>query len=122
MTNKYFFDSYAVIEVIKGNNSYVRFSNEVMVTTVINLSEIYYFLTNQVGEKVAKLIIDKFDFEFLEITPELAIQASSLRHHYKKKKLSYADCIGYVVAVKNNLLFLTGDNGFCDIPQVEFVK
>ena len=41
---------------------------------------------------------------------------------YKKQDLSYADCIGYIYAIKNNLLFLTGDKEFKDLKSVEFVK
>ena len=40
----------------------------------------------------------------------------------KKMDLSYADCIGYIYACENNLKFLTGDEKFKDMDNVEFVK
>jgi predicted nucleic acid-binding protein len=44
------------------------------------------------------------------------------RKKNKKRNLSYADCIGYIYALKNNLIFLTGDKEFEDLKNVEFVK
>lgn len=122
MMNSYFFDSYAIIESMKANPNYERFASETMSTTVMNYAEVYYHLLNEVGEKVAALTMEKLNMQYLEITPEIAREASLFRHKHKKKKLSYVDCLGYVLALKNNLLFLTGDNGFRDISNVEFVK
>ena len=41
---------------------------------------------------------------------------------FKKEKLSYIDCLGYEVAKKLKIKFLTGDEGFRDKENVEFVK
>lgn len=40
----------------------------------------------------------------------------------KSKELSTADCIGYAYALKNDLIFLTGDKEFAGLPNVEFVR
>ena len=40
----------------------------------------------------------------------------------KKRKLSYVDCLGYILAGMNGAKFLTGDNQFKDLQNVEFVK
>jgi len=58
----------------------------------------------------------------VEIDEEIILAATKFRKHYHQRNLSYADCIGYVYAVRNNLKFLTGDEQFKDLLGVEFVK
>ena len=40
----------------------------------------------------------------------------------KNKDMSMPDAIGYVIAKRLEIKFVTGDNDFKDIPNVEFVK
>ncbi len=40
----------------------------------------------------------------------------------KKNALSYADAIGYVCALENNLVFVTGDDAFKGLKGVKFLK
>lgn len=40
----------------------------------------------------------------------------------KHKKFSIPDVIGYIVAKRHKVKFLTGDEGFRHFPNVEFVK
>ncbi len=41
MVVTYFWDSYAIIELINGNPNYARYSNENIFITIFNLAEIY---------------------------------------------------------------------------------
>jgi predicted nucleic acid-binding protein len=50
------------------------------------------------------------------------INAMTFRNKNMKKKLSMVDCIAYQTALKKGLKFLTGDEGFKNIPYVKFVK
>jgi len=117
----YFFDSYAIIEIIKGNPNYLAYSGEIFITTTINLAEVYYSLIRTTDEKIANEIINKFNFEFLGIDKESTIDAAKLKHLYKKEELSYIDCVGYVLAKNNGMKFLTGDEKFEKKENVEFV-
>lgn len=119
---EYFFDSYAIIEVINQNNSYLKYSNSIIITNLLHLAEVYYFLLLNYNEKTADYWATKLDFSFLDVTHKTAIKASRFRYKHKKLKLSYADCIGYVLAQENSLKFLTGDRQFKDMQGVEFVK
>src|SRR3989344_5213802 len=105
--SEYFFDTYAIIEIMKGNP---------------NHSETYFSLLKEMNEIEAKKTISSLNMEFIELDYEIALESSSFRYIHKEKKLSYADCIGYIAARKNDLIFLTGDNGFEKIDNVEFVK
>ena len=44
------------------------------------------------------------------------------RAESKSRDLSYVDCIGYVIAMRNNIRFLTGDRQFRNLPNVTFVR
>ena len=118
----YFFDSYAIIEIVSGNPNYSKFKEEIIITTTLNLSEVYYALLRQTNENLADETLKKLNIQFLEITQEISIDAAKFRYKNKKEKLSYADCIGYIIAQKNNMKFLTGDNKFKEVENVEFVK
>ncbi|MGV8142681.1 MAG: PIN domain-containing protein [Candidatus Pacearchaeota archaeon] len=120
--NKYYFDSYAIIEIIKGNPNYEIFKEETFVTSAINISEVYYYLINELGEQVAESVISKLNFEYLDIDYKTALKTSIFRHKNKKKKLSYIDCLEYNLAINHDLIFLTGDKEFEHLDKVKFVK
>ena len=44
------------------------------------------------------------------------------RYDNRKGKMSYIDCLGYVLAKNNKIPFLTGDKAFENLPNVKFVK
>ncbi len=119
---KYFFDSYAIIEVVKGNPSYARFSNELITLTLFNLVEIYWSFVLDFDEKKAKQLYAMFKECIVPIKEIVIQEAIRFRKENKKRNLSYADCIGYIYARQNDLVFLTGDKEFENMPNVEFVK
>ena len=45
-----------------------------------------------------------------------------LRLKHKKRDLSMTDCIGYAIAKRLGIKFLTGDKEFKDFENVEFIK
>lgn len=118
----YFFDSYAVIEVMRGNPQYARFVNEEVILTIFNLVEIYWSTLNDIGESAADEIFEMYRSSVAEVDDETLKEAIKFRKEHKKRNLSYADCIGYSFARKHNLKFLTGDKEFEDMSHVEFVK
>ena len=118
----YFFDTYAMIELVKTSPAYAVFIEEPVTTTKFNLAELFYILLSEVGEEKAMSALTKFkDFE-AEVTGEILIKAMKFRLQHKRKGFSYADCIGYVFAVQNRMKFLTGDDAFRGMDNVEFVK
>jgi len=120
---KYFFDTYAIAEIIMGNENYEKYKDEVIFTSTLNLAEIYYFLLRIYNEKTADFWMKKLNFNLINIIKlEMTIEASKFRFKYKKEKLSYIDCLGYVIAEQTGMRFLTGDEKFEDKQNVEFVK
>lgn len=123
MKTSYFLDTYAIIEFLRGNKNYQSLLNEeTFLTSTNNLSEFKYYLLKENLDKDSKKIISDLGLSFIEITPEVAVEAADFRYKHKKKKLSFIDCLGYLTALKNNLVFLTGDKEFENFQNVRFVK
>lgn len=117
---KYFFDTYAFIEIIRGNEKYKPYVNAIIITTIFNLAELNYNLKKEMSkEKANKYTKDYFDF-IAEISFDDLMEAMDLKIKYKD--LSIPDVIGYIIAKKHNIKFLTGDEGFRNFENVEFVK
>lgn len=119
---KYFFDSYAVIEVLRGSSNYARYSKEVVVITMFNLVETYWSALNNLSQEKANEIYKKYKECVVEVSDEIIKEAIKFRKENKKRDLSYADCIGYIYALRNSLIFLTGDKEFEGLKNVEFIK
>ena len=119
---EYFFDSYAVIEIIKANQNYAKYLEVEGVVTIFNLAEIYFFAINNLNNISANIIYDTYKKNMMDVEEETLKEAIIFRKENKKRGLSYADCIGYMYALKNNMTFLTGDKEFEGLKNVEFVK
>jgi len=119
---RYYLDTYAIIEIIKGKESYKKFSSLRLYTSIFNLYELYYSLLRDFGEEIAKKYFLYFKKNMVLINDEYIFAASKFKLKYVKKCLSYADCLGYIIALKNDMKFLTGDKEFEDLENVEFVK
>ncbi len=118
----YFFDTYALIEMTKSSPAYAIFINEPIVTTKFNLAEVFYALLEQFGGEKAKSVFAKFRNFEVDIPDDVLFKAMLFRLKNRKKGLSYTDCIGYIFALENDMTFLTGDNAFEGMENVEFVK
>ena len=118
-----FFDTYALFEIIKKNKNYAPYIKSVgVVTTILNLMELHYALLRTAGKEEADKHFDRLLSFITDISHEVVKEANEFKLLHKKRKLSYVDCIGYVIARNMNVLFLTGDNQFKGLIGVEFVK
>jgi len=119
--NRFFFDSYAIIELLKGNPNYKSYINTEMVTTKLNLFEVSYFLLRDFGEKKASEFLRKYSNSIVDFNVEVIIEAAKFKLR-SRAGLSMVDCIGYVLAKFLGIKFLTGDDEFKNLDNVEFVK
>ncbi|MBI2172801.1 MAG: PIN domain-containing protein [Candidatus Aenigmarchaeota archaeon] len=119
---KYFFDTYALIEITKNKPNYIKFVEETIATSKFNLVELIYITLSDLGEESAKKIFQRFKDSEIGIPDDILFKAMIFRFRNRKKGLSYVDCIGYVFALENGLTFLTGDSAFENMENVEFVK
>ena len=120
---EYFFDTYALYEVIKGNNDYKKFTSGcAIITTRLNLMELYYGLLLKHDENTAEKYYEIFKGYVVDTDDETIKQAMKLKKQIKQKNLSYVDCIGYTISLERNIKFLTGDKEFKNLPNVEYIK
>lgn len=118
-----FYDTYAILEIIKGNPNYKAYLKDVgIVTTKLNLMELYYRLYVLHGIETAEIYYQKYKPFVIEVSDSLIKKAMVFKAENKNKDLSYVDCIGYIYAKENKIKFLTGDKQFEGMENVEFAK
>ena len=119
----FFFDTYAFYEIIVGNPNYLPFAKDVkIITTQLNLMELYYQLLSLYDKEKALGLFKRYEEFIVPISNAIIIEAMDFRKQNYKKNISYVDCIGYVIAKKMDIPFLTGDRQFEDKENVKFVK
>ncbi len=121
-----FGDTYALIELLKGNPSYNRYSDADLVTTEFNMLELTYALLRDFGRHETANVID-FMRRKIEVIPTEDpdyLDASEFRLSANKtgKKLSLVDVLGYSCSRKLGIKFLTGDREFKGMDNVEYIK
>ncbi len=118
----YFMDSYALHELFAGNEGYKKFEKEAaLITTRLNLMEFYYTLLRLNSENVDQYYDRMLRFA-VEIADDTIKKAMKFRLRNKAKDLSYVDAVGYILAMEKNVKFVTGDQQFKDMENVEFIK
>lgn len=122
MDDIFFFDSYALIEIIRGNPNYKIYTGSRVITTKLNIFEVYHGLIRDVSEKEANKFLEEYYSLIMDFNEEDIKNAAKLKIDNNKRDLSMTDCIGYVLAKRLGIKFLTGDKEFKEMENVEFVK
>ena len=119
----YFFDTYALIELL-ARDDFVRYSAKGLVTSRWNLAELLVVDLREHDEAAARRHFQRFLGACEEATDEDLFQAAVFREGQRKRRrlLSFVDALGYVIARRLRLRFLTGDRAFRGLPNVLFVK
>lgn len=118
--NSYFFDTYALFEIIAGNEKYLKYAEQDGVTTIFNIAKFNYGLKKEKLKEEADSITNSYKGRTIKVEWEDVINAMDLKT--KHREISIPDAIGYIVAQRKGLKFLTGDEDFKDFDNVEFVK
>ncbi len=123
ITKVFFFDTCALIEIGKDNPNYKPYKTDVkMILTKLNLLELAgYLFKHERGQEIQEMF-DQLNQYCVEYDDMILIEAAKMKHDYKKERLSYVDCIGYLLAKKHKAKFLTGDGKFEKKKNVEFVR
>jgi hypothetical protein len=120
-----FADSYALIEILKGNEQYRPYRTESLVTTEFNICEVAFAVCRDYPEKAVQVMALVQSMVTLQPTTDedyCSGAAMKKTASGSAKKLSIIDCVGYSVACRLDIPFLTGDREFADIDRVEFVR
>ena len=120
----YYADTYALIEILRGNPNYKPY--KAIITSEFNLLELAYAITRDYNPDKAKEILGRVrkEIPIIHPTDEDYIDAArfKLQQKRKGKNISLIDALGYTIAKKTGIPFLTGDQAFEDIENVEYVK
>jgi len=117
----YFFDTYAIIELLKHNPAYKTYEDYPLITTILHKIELSWWGLLKYNQEFANILLQSI-VHTQEITNDVIRDAILFRQQFKKRDLSYADAIGYAFARRHDLLFLTGDRQFKNLPGVEYVE
>ena len=115
-------DTYALIELLGGNPNYKPYLSHILITTKLNLIELYYHFLHDYGEETADKYLGLYSKFVIPITDNSIRKGMDFKLKHKEEKISYVDCIGYAIALELGIKFLTGDQKFENKDNVEFVK
>lgn len=122
----YYYDTYAIIEFLDKNQKYREYFTEHQgILTALNLMEVSYSLQKHFGFKSTAGHLEPFlpyvvTFDLADIDAAMKLRLALEKK--EKLNISYVDALGYHLAKKHNVLFLTGDRHFKGLDNVEFVK
>ena len=115
-------DTYALVEIGKANPKFTAYFEEEFVITDLTLAEFYFVILKEDNQKSADYWFRKLEPYSVGVNKEILKTAMDYRYNNKKRRISFFDAVGYIYAVKNNLIFVTGDKEFENIKKVEFKK
>jgi len=124
----YFLDTCAIIEIIQGNNRYQKYLDKDIILSKFNIIELsFYFLKENSNKEFMKEKIKYFNQYIIndeEITLETIEEANEFKLKHLKEKLSYFDCLGYIISKNKGIKFVTQDGQFKnkDKNVVEFIE
>ena len=122
LDESYFFDSYAFFEILDANKEYKKYKNVEIITSKLNIFELYHGILRDHGEEKAQKAFDIYYQFAVEFDEEVIKEAVQLKIQLNKRDVSMTDCIGYCLAKQLGIKFLTGDTAFEYLDNVEFVK
>lgn len=117
-----FLDTYALYEIITGNENYSCFAGQTVYCSMINLAELAYALLKQFPKDKVVRLLYMLEPKIIDIAKNDLIKIAEFKKQNYSKNFSYADCIGYVLAKENDLVFVTGDEAFRGFPNILFIK
>lgn len=121
----FFADSYAIIEMLKGNKNYQSYQSERLIMTEFNICEVGFAVCREYPANATRVLKTVRKMVVIQETRDEDYCAGAVTRKLataKGKKLSTIDCVGYSVANRLNIPFLTGDREFSDMDNVQFVR
>ena len=117
----FLYDTYALIEVLKNNPRYEKYTTKNVIINKFIFAEFCYKLFLD-DVKDAREYLDELIPAIVKVDASIIERAMLFRVKNKKRKMSMTDCISYIQARKLGVKFLTGDKEFENLENVEFVK
>ena len=117
----YCLDTYALIEIARGNPKFTFLINEDFVISNLTLAEFYWVLIRDAGQDEADYWINKLSDFSADVSLNILLKAQRFRYLNRKKDISFFDSAGYIFSKENKYIFVTGDKEFKDLSDVKFI-
>ena len=100
------------------------FRRKDVVTTALNVLEVYATLLRRIEREEARSRAIPFLKLVADVPPEVALRAAEFRTEMRRlhRDCSYIDAWGYAAAEQARIPFLTGDPAFRGIENVQYVR
>jgi len=118
----YFFDTYALWELLRKNPNYEKYSNTTIICTIFNAYEFYATLRREFSQRVAENKLDILEDCTVKVSMKNIKDAVEMKKKFNKQNISFIDSLGYIKAKELGIKFLTGDKEFATMDNVEYVK
>lgn len=118
----FFLDAYAMMEILRASKAYDAYLDEDLATSLLHRYEVHYHLLKELDAEEAAEGFATFRPLQVEIDEDDVVQASGFRLERRSSGISFADALGYAMAERRSLRFLTGDKAFRGLRNVEFVR
>ena len=118
----FFLDTYALVEIGKKNLAYESIAKSPFHLCDIILCEFFGIILREYNPELAEQWVAKLS-PYASPTPfPILLEAVKFRRKNRNLNLSFFDAVGYMHAVKNNGIFVTGDKAFENMPHVKYIK
>src|SRR3989344_6943654 len=91
---KYFFDSYAIIEILKTNPKYLHYAEEQVTITLLNLIEIVNSVFKDFGEEQARKIYNNLKYCVEELNEDVILESTKFKNKNSKKRFPMQIVLG----------------------------
>lgn len=117
-----YLDTYALCEISQGNANFTKYFEKDFIINELTLTEFYGLILREYDEKTAGYWLNKLLPYTKTVKLDVLIKAMKFKINNSKKNISFFDSVGYIFALENNCVFVTGDKEFEKLKEVEFVK
>ncbi len=115
-------DTYALVEIAKGNPKFVDYLNIDFIITDLTLAEFYAVLLREHNKETADYWYKKLEIYSVIVDKVILIEAVKFRYEHRKNDISFFDAVGYIFSITKGYYFVTGDKEFENFKGVEFKK
>src|ERR1051326_5882356 len=113
---RYFWDTFALVERQRGSDAYAPYAQAAVFTHQMNVYEFVAAVLRDFAEPTARHQVLLPAPNPIEAETDDLFAASRFR---AKHRVSYVDALGFVLAQKHDMRFLTGDRAFKSVDGVE---
>jgi len=120
-----FFDSYAFFEILYGNSNYEKYKNKNIITTKLNLFELYFCLLTEEGEEYAFLIPPEIGYGDIVFSPGIRSLIPPNSILYFRIRLMLIENENDILTQEQNLInqfIINGELNDTSKVPVEFIE